>query len=806
MIGDADLEMSVSGTCREQDRRALRRVFGCVIEEVDKDLFDPLRVCEDGGQVFGQPELDGMPVQLRRRALQGCLQKGRQGVGFKAHLDFAAVELGHLDGFADEAVEPVGLFVDDLDEVAPVLDAQVFIVEQGRGGGLDGGERGPELVGDGVEHGGAEPFAFLARLAAGSALEGFGTVDGDGDEAAEGFEGGAGEPGIGEEKDASGADADTQGKRGAVDRGVVCRGGGELNAGQFGEGMDIWNEKPLTFSAAREVFIAGFGEVEHDSGGEGEVGDDLRDEVEDADDVIGLKEFAAEAEEQLHLALAGAGLGGLGPDAVGEAAADDGGEQEGKQGDPVLRIDDGEGADGREEVEIKAEGSEDGGGDGVAEAPFGGEEQDEDEQGKGDGGRIDMEPPAIDGDYGCQREQEAGAAEKHGESAKVHGEDSTRMPRQDQRRKSPEEWLHAADEAGKPGRLKVFLGYAPGVGKTYSMLSEGMRRASRGEEVVIGVVETHGRAGTAELAAKLEQVPRREIEYRGIVFHEMDVDAILARSPRVALVDELAHTNVEGSRNTKRYEDVFQLLEARIDVLTTINIQHIQSLTPQVQGLTGIEVRETVPDWVLDRAEEIVISDLTPEALVTRMQRGDIYPAERIDRALGNFFRRGNLIALREMALQRVTRAVDRTLNDYVDRKRLGAYWTVAEKVAVCVSGSPKARDLIARGARLAERLGAELLVLHVALERDKTEERQRALGANLQFARNLGAEVVRLEGTSVAKTTAAYMTRQRVTQAIFGRSALTGIKKYLYFFAIQQFVAGAPHVDLHIITQEEED
>jgi two-component system sensor histidine kinase KdpD len=373
----------------------------------------------------------------------------------------------------------------------------------------------------------------------------------------------------------------------------------------------------------------------------------------------------------------------------------------------------------------------------------------------------------------------------------------------DAERKSPEDWLLVSDTERKAGRFKVFLGYAPGVGKTFSMLSEGIRRKSRGEDVVIGVVETHGRIGTAELAARLDAVPRKTIDYRGTDFEEMDVDAILARNPQVVLVDELAHTNVEGSRFGKRYEDVLLLLESKIDVLATVNIQHIESLTPRVQALTGIPVREQVPDWVLDRADEVVISDLTPEALATRMQRGDIYPMERVERALSNFFRRGNLIALREMALQRVTKAVDRTLDDYVRRKRLGAHWSVTERVAVCISSNPEARDLIARGARLAEGLGGELYVLHVTSERDTVGERQQTLEAHKQFARNLNATVVELTGNSVASATAAFVTERRITQAIFGRSALHGLKKYLYYLAIQKFMSLAPHVDLHIITQE---
>jgi two-component system sensor histidine kinase KdpD len=370
-------------------------------------------------------------------------------------------------------------------------------------------------------------------------------------------------------------------------------------------------------------------------------------------------------------------------------------------------------------------------------------------------------------------------------------------------RKRPEDWLTAAEPEKTRGRFKIFLGYAPGVGKTFSMLSEGIRRRQRGEDVVIGVVESHGRKGTAELASKLEHVPPCEIDYKGTLFSEMNVDAILDRKPQVALVDELAHTNIVGSRSAKRYEDVLLLLDANIDVLSTINVQHIESLTPRIQSLTGIPVRETVPDWVLDRADEIVISDLTPEALATRMRRGDIYPLDRAERALSNFFRRGNLIALREMALHRVTRAVDRTLDDYVKRKQLGPHWAVMEKVAVCISASAQARDLIARGARLAEGLGGELYVVHVQSPKDDSPERKRTLEASLQFASNLGAQVVHLTGKNIPSTTAAYVREHRITQAMFGRSALHGLRKYLYFLSIQRFMSEAPHVDLHIITQE---
>jgi two-component system sensor histidine kinase KdpD len=375
------------------------------------------------------------------------------------------------------------------------------------------------------------------------------------------------------------------------------------------------------------------------------------------------------------------------------------------------------------------------------------------------------------------------------------------------RTKTPDEWLAAVD-GQKRGRFKVFLGYAPGVGKTFSMLSEAVRRKSRGEDVVIGIVETHGRARTAELAAQLEAVPRKQMEYKGTLFEEMDVDAILRRKPEVVLIDELAHTNIGsdletgGGVHAKRFQDVLQILEAEIDVLSTLNIQHVESITPRVQSLTGITVRETVPDWVLDRADEVVLSDLTPEALVHRMSRGDIYPQERVERALQNFFRRGNLIALREMALQRVTRAVDRTLDDYVTRKKLSGHWQIAERIAVCISANPESRDLIARGARMAEAMNGEFFVLYVDDEEALTESRRRSLEANVLFAENVGARVVRLKGRSVPATTADYISKNRITQAIFGRSAVKGWKQYLYYHALGKFMSNAPHVDVHIVTQ----
>ena len=368
--------------------------------------------------------------------------------------------------------------------------------------------------------------------------------------------------------------------------------------------------------------------------------------------------------------------------------------------------------------------------------------------------------------------------------------------------KSPEEWLESVAPEKTRGTFKLFLGYAPGVGKTYNMLSEAIRRRQRGEDIVIGVVETHGRPRTAELAEQLEQVPRQRIEYKGVVFEEMDLDGILARHPQIVLIDELAHTNIEGSRHRKRYEDVLDILAANIDVLATMNVQHIESAAPTVQSVTGIQIRETVPDWLIQRADEIVMADLTPEALQTRMKRGDIYGVDRAEKALANFFRRGNLIALRELALQHVTKAVDRTLTAYMDAKRIEANWAVRERVAVCISANSSSQLLIARGARVAEGVGGELFVLHIDTGDDLTEEERSSLAANTLFARNLNAQVFTLKGKSVAHAAASFVREKRITHVVFGRTAVSGFRKYLYYWAIQHFLKESPNVDVHIVTQ----
>jgi two-component system sensor histidine kinase KdpD len=337
------------------------------------------------------------------------------------------------------------------------------------------------------------------------------------------------------------------------------------------------------------------------------------------------------------------------------------------------------------------------------------------------------------------------------------------------------------------------------------MLSEALRRKSRGEDVVIGIIETHGRKGIQELAAQLEAVPRKKIDYKGTPFEEMDIDAILARRPGVVLVDELAHTNIPGSRHRKRYEDIQELLAAKIDVVSTLNIQHIESIAPTVRAITGVTVRETVPDWVPLSATETVMVDLTPEALVNRMRRGDVYGKEKVEQSLKNFFRRGNLIALRELALRQVAEQVDRSLETYMDAKQIRENWGVRERIAVCISGSPSGQYLIARAARMARRLDAELYVVHVLRVIATREEDPKILEANLRFAENLGALVIRLKGRSVADAIADFVRSKHITQVVFGRALVRDWKKFLYLSVVHRFLRESPAVDIHIVTQEPE-
>ena len=370
--------------------------------------------------------------------------------------------------------------------------------------------------------------------------------------------------------------------------------------------------------------------------------------------------------------------------------------------------------------------------------------------------------------------------------------------------KTPEQWLAATVSEKGASIFKLFLGYAPGVGKTFSMLSEAVRRHSRGEDVVIGVVETHGRQAVSELASMLDTVPRKKLEYRGATFAEMDVDAILTRKPKVVLVDELAHTNIEGSKHSKRYEDVLELLDAGIDVLSTMNIQHLESISPTVQGSNRHSSSRNGADWVLQRVNEVVMVDLTPEALQNRMRRGDIYPLERVGRALENFFKQGNLIALRELALRQVANAVDRNLESHRQLEQPDQAVAVRERIAVCISSNPAAQYLIARAARMAQAIGGELYVVYVDMgqdsdERDPAHTRRRIFVS----AENVGAVVVRLQGNNVAEPVAQLVREKHITQVVFWpfRRLVAG-SDTVYFSAIHKFLRDAPPVDVHIVTQ----
>jgi two-component system sensor histidine kinase KdpD len=370
--------------------------------------------------------------------------------------------------------------------------------------------------------------------------------------------------------------------------------------------------------------------------------------------------------------------------------------------------------------------------------------------------------------------------------------------------KTPEEWLEAVSPPkAARGSLKVYLGYAPGVGKTYLMLSEAIRRHTRDEDVVIGYVETHGRKGIIELAAQVPMVPRRKLEYKGTMFEEMDVDAIIARKPQVVVVDELAHTNTPGSKHRKRYEDVLELNQAGIEVLTTVNIQHIESIAPVVHSVTGIRIRETVPDWVVEHATEVVMVDLTPEALLNRLRRGDVYRTDKVEQALKNFFRRGNLTALRELALRQVAEQVDRSLESYMTEQDIQEPWAVRERIAVSVSPNAKSQYLIARAARMARRIHADLYVVCVETKAPLTAEAERSLSANLGFAESLGAKVVRLKGKDVASTAASFVREKHITQLVIGRSVEEGWRKWAYMIALNRFLREAPGVDVHMVTQE---
>jgi two-component system sensor histidine kinase KdpD len=342
----------------------------------------------------------------------------------------------------------------------------------------------------------------------------------------------------------------------------------------------------------------------------------------------------------------------------------------------------------------------------------------------------------------------------------------------DHARPSPDALLKAAEREGR-GKLKIFLGAAPGVGKTYEMLSAARRRKAEGVDVVVGIVETHGRVETEAQLVGLEVVPRLKVDYKGRMLEEMDIDAILKRRPQLVLVDELAHTNAEGSRHPKRYMDVEELLIAGIDVYSTLNIQHIESLNDVVARITRIRVRETVPDRVIDAAEEVELVDLTPADLIARLREGKVYVREQAQRALRHYFSPGNLTALRELALRRTAERVDDQMLSYMREHAITGPWAAGERVIVCLDPSPSAANAVRAAKRTADGLDAELIALYVETDRHAilSETERNHLAEATRLAERLGAEIVTLPGRSVVEEILAFARSRNATRVVVGKS-----------------------------------
>jgi two-component system sensor histidine kinase KdpD len=370
----------------------------------------------------------------------------------------------------------------------------------------------------------------------------------------------------------------------------------------------------------------------------------------------------------------------------------------------------------------------------------------------------------------------------------------------DRDRPLPEQFLSLIREQQR-GRLKVYLGFAAGVGKTYEMLQEAHRLKKQGVDVVLGVIETHGRAETAALVEGLEQVPRRRIEYRGVVLDEMDIDALLARRPTIALVDELAHTNAPGSRNAKRYQDVEELLAAGINVIATLNVQHLESLYDLVEKGTGVKVKERLPDYVLAMADQIVNVDLSAEDLRERLAAGKIYPAERIQRAMENFFTPENLSRLRELALGEIAHLLDRRRRERAQGEQTGG----GDRIMVCFSsGSPNAEKLLRKGARLADRLGAPWYAVYIRTPRESPERieaaTQRRLSNTLALAHKLGAVPLPFKGSDVVSTIAAFVPEYGITYIMLGRTQRPWYRRLFGQSVLDRLLQKVPGVDVIVV------
>jgi two-component system sensor histidine kinase KdpD len=370
-------------------------------------------------------------------------------------------------------------------------------------------------------------------------------------------------------------------------------------------------------------------------------------------------------------------------------------------------------------------------------------------------------------------------------------------------RRRAEDFLELVERA-KRGRLKVYIGFAAGVGKTYRMLEEAHALARRGVDVVVGLVETHGRAETAALLTGLEVVARRRVEYRGLAVEEMDLEAVLRRRPQVALVDEVAHTNVPGSKNAKRYQDVYDLLGAGINVISAFNIQHLESLKDIVEEATATKIRETVPDTFLQQADQVVNLDLAVEDLLERMHAGKIYADEKVQRALAGFFRNEKLSALRELALREVAESLGRAATAKPGAGENGPRGA-SERVMVCIaSHSPRAQALLRRGSRLAGRLNSDWYVAWVETPREAPDRidaaAQRHLHRNIEMARDLGAQIERLQGRDTVATLLDFARSHAVAHIVVGRSRRPWWRRLFERDFVQRLVREAEEFDVHVV------
>ena len=356
------------------------------------------------------------------------------------------------------------------------------------------------------------------------------------------------------------------------------------------------------------------------------------------------------------------------------------------------------------------------------------------------------------------------------------------------------------------GKLKVFLGAAPGVGKTYAMLSGAKQAAREGIDVVVGVVETHGRAETAALIQGIEMLPQRNVEYRGRIIQEFDIDAALKRRPKLIIVDELAHTNAPESRHPKRYQDIEELIAAGIDVWTAVNIQHLESLSDVVSTITGVSVRETVPDTVVDKADEVVVVDITPAELLQRLRDGKVYLPENARRAADNFFKPGNLTALRELALRRTADRVDDQMVVYLRQNAIEGPWPAAERILVCVGNDPLSETVVRAGGRLASGLNASWIAVHLSrFDFEETSHRAlKRMDEAMRLAERLGAELARLSGRHLPDEILRFARRENVTQIVIGRSAADWFARLRGRSLPEEIVRRASGIAVHIVTSDE--